>query len=129
MESFKELQAKINLLQDGFDIKSIEIGLLESEMQDTLKPTKLLSEQNNCLLEMLEQIIKFEKTKPSASVTASKNRLVTLLGINTQLSEIMYYNRSLQLFNRELVTRIQLLRVENSELKKQLKNVSDATNF
>ncbi len=129
MESFKELQAKINLLQDGFDIKSLELGLLESEMQDTLKPTALLNEQNKYLLEILEQIIKFEKSKPSASVTASKNRLVTLLGINTQLSQIMYYNQSLKLFNRELVTSIQLLRLENSELKKQLKNISDANNF
>jgi hypothetical protein len=128
-EYFKELQEKIEKLEDGFDIKNLELGLLESEIQDTLKPTKLLNEQNHYLLEMLEQIIKFEKSKPSARVTASKQRLITLLGINTQLNQIMYYNQSLKLFNRELVTIIQLLRVENSDFKKQLKNISDANNF
>ena len=128
-EYFKQLQEKIEQLQDGFDIKTIEIALLENEIQDTNKPMVLLCEQNKYLLEMLEQVIEFEKKKPSVQVKVSKTRLITLIGINTQLSNVCCYNQSLKLFNRELVGRIQILRVENSDLKKQLQNIISAEQF
>lgn len=126
---FKELQEKIERLEDGFDIKNVEIGLLESEIQDTLKPTGLLNYQFLKLAEMLEEVLEYEKIKPSERITASKTRLINLLGVNTQLNEIMYVNHRLKLFNRELVAKIQLLRVENADLKLQLDNVAKAENF
>lgn len=126
---FKELQEKIECLEDGFDIKSVEIGLLESEIQDTLKPTGLLNYQFSKLTEMLEEVMEYEKIKPSERITASKTRLINLLGVNTQLNEVMYVNHRLKLFNRELITKIQLLRVHNADLKRKLENIVNAEGF
>lgn len=125
----KELQEKIEALEDGFDIKNIEIGLLENEMHDFLKPSVLLSQQSRLLLEMTDELLEYAKTKPGPRVKSSRDRLMTLLHINTQLGSVMCYNQSLKLFNRELVGKIQLLRIERAELKLQLQKIISAQNF
>lgn len=127
--NFKELQQKIKELEDGFNIKDIECGLLESELTETLKPNILLSELTFIHLEMLKEVHEYSKGKSSDRITSSKNRLLNLLDISTQLSGIGDKNKSLKLFNRELVTRIQLLRIENSDLRKELKKIEDAASF
>jgi len=125
----KELQEKIKALEDGFDIKNVEMGLLENEMQDFLKPSALLAQQSRLLLEMTDELFEYAKKKPGPRVTASRDRLMILLHINTQLGSVMCYNQSLKLFNRELVGKIQLLRIERAELKKQIENMTKANNF
>jgi predicted nuclease with TOPRIM domain len=123
-EYFKQLQEQIEQLQDGFDIKNVEIGLLENEMQDNLRPNFLLSQLTSIHLAMLSEIVGYEiKNKPSERITVSKNRLIKLLDISTELSGIGDKMQSFKLFNRELVTRMQLLRVENAELRKKLDDV------
>jgi hypothetical protein len=123
-EYFKQLQEQIEQLQDGFDIKNVEIGLLENEMQDNLRPNLLLSQLTSIHLDMLSEIIDYQiKHKPSERIIGSKNRLIKLLDISTELSGIGDKMQSFKLFNRELVTRMQLLRVENAELRKKLDDV------
>lgn len=128
-EYFKKLQEQIETLEDGFDIKNIELGLLENEMQDFLKPSVLLSQQAKYLLEMTEELIEYAKSKPGPRVNASKERLLNLLHLHTQLGGVLTYNQTIKLFNRELVTKIQLLRVENADLRRKLDNVHKSDNF
>lgn len=126
----KELQEKIELLEDGFDMKSIEVSLLQNDMQDTLHPNIILSQLTHFILKMLGELIEYQnKNKPSLKVIASKTRLITMLNITIELSGIGDKMQSIKLFNKELVTKIQLLRVENSDLRKELKNVEDAVNY
>ena len=129
-EYFKELQEKIEYLQDGVDFKNIELGLLESEMQDVLEPSLLLSQITYIHTEMLSELFDYiKKNKPSERLTASKERLLNLLTKTEKLNSMTNKMQTLKLFNRELVVKLQLLRVENDELRKQLKNISDANNF
>ena len=129
-EYFKELQEKIEYLQDGVDFKNIELGLLESEMQDVLEPSLLLSQITYIHTEMLSELFDYiRKNKPSERLTASKERLLNLLTKTEKLNSMTNKMQTLKLFNRELVVKLQLLGVENDELRKQLKNISDANNF
>ena len=125
----KQLQEQIELLEDGFDIKSVEIDLLKSEMEETLSPYKLLGEQTGYLLDMLTEVIEFERKKPSERITASKTRLITLLHINTQLSKIVDYNQSLKLINRNMVASMQLLRIKNFNLTKEVNKLTLSNQF
>ena len=129
-EYYKELQEKIANLQDGFDIKNIEVAFLESEMQDVLEPSLLLSQITYIHTEMLSELFDYiRKNKPSERLTASKERLLNLLTKTEKLNSMTNKMQTLKLFNRELVVKLQLLGVENDELRKQLKNISDANNF
>lgn len=125
----KELQEQIEGLNDGFNIKEVELSLLENEMQDTLSPYKLLSEQTGYLLEMMNELIDFEKKKPSDRIIASKTRLLTLLHINTRLNGIIGYNNALKVCNKQLVGKIQVLRAENSDMNRQLMNINLSKDF
>lgn len=125
----KELQEKVEALEDGFDMHQVELSLLENEIQDTNLPNKLLGEQTGLLLEMLNEVVEFGKKKPSERVTASKKRLLGLLCINTSLNQIVSYNQSLKAFNKQLVGHIQVLRIENAELKRQIGNFNNAINY
>lgn len=125
----KELQETIEQLQDGFDMRSVENALLQNEIEDTQLPNKLLGEQSGYLLDMLNEVLVYEKKMPSQRITDAKNRLINLLHINTQLNKILSYDHSLRLFNRELVGKIQLLRVENHKLKDELQKVTLSKEF
>lgn len=125
----KELQEQIEGLNDGFNIKEVELSLIENELQDTLSPYKLLSEQTGYLLEMMNELIEFEKKKPSDRITASKTRLLTLLHINTRLNGIIGYNNALKVCNKQLVGKIQVLRAENSDMNRQLMNINLSKDF
>lgn len=127
MTYIKDLQNKVAAMSDQFDIKSIEIGLLQSEMVDTLKPNRLLSELNSDIIDMMNDLIEYEKkTKLTPRMQASKKRLINMLFVASELSELGSRINSLKLFNRELAGSIQLLRVENADLRKQL-NICNET--
>lgn len=126
---FKELQEKIENLEDGFDIKNIEVMLLQSELTDALKPNLLLTKITSIHLEMLMEVHQYEKKHPSDRIKASKARLLNLLEMSEHLNSLSCKLQSLKLFNRELVTKIQLLRVENADMLRQLENIQNAQNF
>lgn len=121
MSYTKDLQDKIAKLEDGFNIQSVEIGLLQSEMVDTLKPNRLLSELNSDIIDMMNDLIEYEKkTKLTPRMQQSKKRLINMLFVISELSDLGSKLQSLKLFNREIVGKIQLLRIENAELKHKL---------
>lgn len=128
MTYIKDLQTKISQLEDGFDIQSVELGLLQNEMLDTLKSNQLLSQLNGSVLEMMNDLVEYEKkNKLTPRMQASKQRLVNMLFVTSDLSELGSKLQSLKLFNRELVGKIQLLRVANADLTKQLKICNDTS--
>lgn len=121
MSYLDDLKEKAKNLQDNFDIQSVEIGLLQNDMQDTLKPNLLLSELNGYVLEMMNDLVEYEKkNKLTARMQASKERLVKMLFVASELSGVGDKLQSFKLFNRELVGKIQLLRIENADLKNKL---------
>jgi hypothetical protein len=129
-EYLKKLQEQIESLEDGFDIKSIELGLLQNEMQDTLRPNIILSQLTHFILQMLGELNEYQqKNKLSAKAIASKTRLITMINITIELSGMGDKMQTLKLFNLELVNKMQLLRVENANLRKELKGVEDAHNY
>lgn len=123
------LNKQIKSLDDGFDLKEIEIAILKGDIEDLTTPHKILGEQAGYLLEMLSEVLEFEKKKPSDRIRASKRRLIDLLDTNTQLNKIVSYNHSLRLLKDELVAKIQILRVENKALKQQIENIIKAEQF
>lgn len=126
----KELQEKIEILEDGFDIHSAELSLMESELQDVLKPSLLLSELTHTHLEMLHEVLVYiKKNKVNDRVLASKDRLLRLIDISTQLNGIGDTSASLKSLNKEMIGRLQLLRIENSELRLKIENFEKAVNF
>lgn len=126
----KELQEKVELLQDGFDIKSIEHSLLENEMVDMLRPSRLLSDLSGYLLEMTEELTEHVKKKGlTPAAKKSQERLIKLIHLSTQLNILGVHNQSLKLFNKELVGKIQLLRIDRAELNRQITNMINAENF
>lgn len=128
-EYIKELHEIIESLEDGFDIHAAEITLIKNDMEDTLSPYKLLGESAGYLLEMFNEVVEFERKKPSDRVTASKKRLFALIDINTQLGQIVSYNQNLKLCNQQLVGQMQLLRLKNWELIQENKRLSESNTF
>lgn len=118
---FSDLQEEIKTLNDGFDIQSMEMGILKNEMTDNLRPNVLLLQLVDCILQMLLEITEYEqKSRLNARMQASKERLTKMLEVATELSGIGDRIQSFKLFNRELVGKIQLLRVDNARLKNQV---------
>ncbi len=129
-EYLKKLQEQIERLEDGFDIKNIELVLLENELKDNLRPNIILSQLTQFILQMLIELNQYEqKNKLSSKVLASKIRLLSMFDLITELSGMGDKLQNFKLFNRELVIKMQMLRAENYNLKKQLKAVSDAETF
>lgn len=125
-----QLERQIKGLEDNFDIKGVEIALLQSEMVDMLKPNVLLMKLTQLHLEMLMEIQEFRlKNKTTERVLKSYERLLKLLDISTQLSGLGDKAQSLKLFNKELVGRMQMLRLENSNLKKELNKINESLKF
>ena len=125
----KILQEDIENLQDGFDMQGVEIILLQNDIEETLSPYKLLGEQSGYLIEMLTEVIEFEKNKPSDRVKASKKRLLALMDTNTELGKIVGYNQKLKLYNQQLLGHMQLLRLKNKELRDEILKFNQINNF
>lgn len=124
MATHKELEDRIKHLNIEQDAKDAEIWLLKSEMVDTLKPIKLLSEQSGLLMDMLEEYIDYFKSrKETEKNKQSKTRLVRLLFISDELSMLTSQNKSLQTANMHLQGKtkhlIDVVKKLNQELIKQ----------
>lgn len=121
MTYIKDLQQKIERLEDGFDIQGVEMHLLQSEMQDTTKPNVLLMQLVQFVLQMMIELNEYEqKNKLTPRMKASKERLIKMLDITCELSGMGDKMHSLKLSNKFMVGKIQMLRIENAEFKHKL---------
>lgn len=126
-QGFKE---KLNNLQDSVNSKEAQIALLESEMQDTVTPSNLIVDIKATVLDMMFEIVVFEKVKGvTEKSTTSKKRLEGLLESLENLKGIATANYNLKCANRLIHANYQMLRVENSEIKTELKKIADAEQF
>lgn len=125
----KELQETIEQLNDGVDVLGVEKALLQNSVEDFQEPNRLLGEQSGYLLDMLGEVLTFEKKQPSERITASKNRLINLLHINTRLNNLMSYNHSKTLLNQQLFGELQKVRLENHKLRLEIEKLSKSNEF
>jgi hypothetical protein len=126
----KDFKNKLNQLQDDVDSKEAQIVILESEMQDAITPSNLIIDIKSTLMDMMFEIVVFEKGKgKSEKSTASKKRIEGLLESIDKLNGIASMNYNLKGANRSIHAKYQALRVENSELKAELKRIDDAEQF
>lgn len=125
-----QLERQVKSLEDNFDQKGVEIQLLQSEIIDIKEPTMLLNRLMLLHLNMFSEITEYlAKNKVTDRVLASRERLLELIDITTRLNGINDRSASLKAINREIVGKIQLLRIENKELKVKLQAVIDSENF
>ncbi|HEY4196886.1 MAG TPA: hypothetical protein VGM63_15190 [Mucilaginibacter sp.] len=130
MSYTKELQQKINQLEDNFDVQAVELILLENELKDNMQVNILVSKLTQHILQMLMEYADFIRNRtPTDAHKKSHKRLIELLDISSQLFTIGTNNQAFKLYNRELVGKINLLRLEKTELKQQLENATKAENF
>ena len=125
----KKLQEKIEQLEDSYDIKNVELALLENELQETKEGPALLMQQSSILIEMFEEVFNYHKKKPSERSKASMERLMKLMDINNRLQSKVSYNAYLQAINKDMFGRIQVLRVEKADLNRQLTNLNNSAQF
>lgn len=115
----KELQEQLKQVNDQVDINNIENDLLRSDLTDIEKPSKMLWQLTQFILEMIVELNEYEQKKElNDRMKASKVRLSNMLEITGELSNIGDKCRSLKIFNKELFAILQLLRIENSKLRK-----------
>lgn len=125
-----QLERQIKSLEDNFDQKGIEIALLQSEITDLKEPTALLNRLMMLHLNMFSEITEYlAKNKATERVLASKERLLELIDITTRLNGINDRSVSLKALNKELVGKMQLLRVENFNLRQQLNKITESDKF
>jgi hypothetical protein len=125
----KELQETIESLNDSLDLKEAERYLLLSELETVNEPCKLLGEQTGYLLDMLQEVVDYEKKYPSERIKASKERLIALLDINTRLGKIVSYNANLQASNRNLYRELVSVMAKNKLLEKENKKLVQVDEF
>lgn len=129
-QSYSELEQDVEYLTIQNEGKDAEIWLLKSEMVDTLKPIKLLSEQSGLLLEMLEEYMDyFKNRKETEKNKQSKLRLVRLLFISDELSVLSGHNKSLQVANNHLQCNNRQLMKITKELTQEITKQSTINNF
>lgn len=126
----KELKQKLNQLQDDVDSKEVQIAFLESEMQDVIAPSDLLIDIKSIVMDMMFELVQFEKAKGETKKSkTSKGRLEKILELINNLGGITYASYNLKGSNRLIHAKYQILRVENSELKAELKKKTDMEAF
>lgn len=126
----KGFQRDIEQLQDTVDDRNISLQVIENEKQEILEPIVLASQISCTVMEMLNEVMDFIKTKgESEKVLISKRRLLDLLYKTEKLNTIAGTLNSLKITNRNLHAKYQLLRIENMKLTEQLKRTQDAINY
>lgn len=130
MTYITDLKAKVEQLEDVIDGKDLELTLLESELVEVNEPSYAISETTMLIIQMLAEVNVFQrKNGLTPKIKASKERLLRLLDLNGKLDNVATSNYKLKYVNREIHANYQLLRIENKELKQQLKNVELAAEF
>lgn len=118
------------MLQDDVDSKEAHIAFLESEMQDAIGPSDLIIDLKSTLMDMMFEILSFEKNKgESAKTKASKNRVDGLINGLEKLNKMANINYNLKSHNRLIFAKYQMMRVENADLKAELKKIEDREKF
>lgn len=126
----QKLVKQIKSLEDDFDEKSLQLIVIENELKDNMEVSVLVSKLTQHILQMLIEYGDFIKNKTETEAhKRSRNRLSELLDISSRLMEISSNNQAVRLYNRELAAKIQLLRINNAELKEQIGNFNNAINY
>lgn len=126
----QKLVKQIKSLEDDFDEKSLQLVVIENELKDNMEVSVLVSKLTKHILQMLIEYGDFIKNKTETEAhKRSRKRLSELLDISSRLMNIDSNYQSFKLFNRELATKIQLLRIENIELKRQIENMVKAEEY
>jgi hypothetical protein len=96
-----------------------ELAYSKSELQDSTKPNVLLSEQSMLILQMLMEYTDYFKThKETPANIKSKDRLLRLLSINTDLNGIGDSLQQLKLSNGFILGLNNLLNNRVKELER-----------
>lgn len=128
--NFKELQEKVNSLQDVIDGKDMQARLIENDMIDTFTPSVSSSEITLLVLQMCMELNQYVQKKGwTDKLKSSQKRLDKLLDLASKVTIATSDNHNLKLINRELHKNYQLLRVENRDLKAKLQAVIQAEEF
>jgi hypothetical protein len=107
-----------------------DLHIALNEMRDTLKPDYLLLEQAQIIILMLEDYQQFViKNGYTEKAKESKKRLLKLLDINGQLSELGTTNNSLQLLNRNLHAQVVAKNNIILEKDKEINRLQQIMNF
>lgn len=127
---FEKLKSQVKELNDTVDGKNLELRLLEAELIDINKPCDQIAQTNSLLFDMLMEINEFIRVKgKSEKSQKSFDRIMKLMQLNEGLSKIAEDNYRLKLFINEYQTNYTLLRVQNMEMRKTIKKITDAENL
>lgn len=130
MSYAKELQQKVNELQDIIDGKDLHSRVIENEMVEVFTGSIAASEITQITLQIMMELNQFVKKKGwTEAARASQARLNRLLELSYKILTVTDSNYRLKLINRDLHCNYQKLRVENKELKSKIQAVVDAENF
>ena len=117
----EDLRDKIKALEINNDIKEAEIQLLLNQSLDVTKPSMYLMLANLSLFDMLFENKQFQiKNGATKKAKESEQRLNNLLDYIKVFDEICSQNYSLKNYNRDILAKNMLLRVEIADLKKQV---------
>jgi hypothetical protein len=123
----KKLREEINLLETDLSMQALEAGLIKNDLTETLRPNIILSELGLYVLQMLKELNEYQHKNPlNDRMKASKQRLMKMLDLTRELASMGDKMQSLKLYNRELLAKIQLTRVENQRLKNENEAVKKA---
>lgn len=130
MSILQELQDKIKTLNWEAEGKDLQIRSVENELMEVLSASVSCSETTMLLLQMMAELNLFvQKNGANEKIKASHARLLRLFELNKSLDPVATQNNQLKNINRELHSNYQLLRIQNAELRKKLKDIADAENF
>ena len=108
----------------------IELDMMANELVDSLTPAVKSMQAVQIVLQMQMELADHIKSKGTSNkAIRSAKRLNELYMCVVSLNRITGDLNTLQLSNRELNARLNLLKTENQELKRQIDNVINAENF
>jgi hypothetical protein len=105
----------------------LEMGMMSNDLIDSLTPSIKSMEAIQIILQMQLELADYIKEKgKSDKALKSAKRLLKLYDCVQFLNRLTGDLNTLQLTNRDIYSKIQLLRVENADIKKQLSNMIKA---
>lgn len=108
----------------------LELGTMANELVDSLTPAVKSMQAVQIVLQMQLELADYVKEKgKSDKAIKSAKRLFELYDCVVSLNRLTGDLNTLQLTNRELHGKMQVLRNENAELKLKIENMVKAENF
>lgn len=120
---------KVNM-ENLMDFYDIEMGMMQNELMDTLSPAVNSMRAIQIVLQMQIELADHVKVRGiSDKAKISAKRLFELYDSVYQLNRLTGDLNTLQLTNRELSGKMQVLKNENNALKQQIENIIKAEQF